>query len=269
LIRELVVKDSPLRRRLKGLRADKIMELAKHLGQCEFLNRENLIKLISIHCPERKRILIRYGCMLYYLSGALFKEAFPALHPGAAKLCMSRISESAESRIPDARSHETWMRIVEEWGISQSTLASLPLSEIMAIRRDSVGKEVRQTWRTLLENACNSHCSPDAISAFQRAAQKLIQLFEQEMTAQRLRQQRRKRMRTKIELGGWFTGLFSLGISGLAFALTLDPLISLAAAVPGGLLGRPVLDSLERGRGGTELVILAARLQGYASPRLK
>ena len=126
---------------------DMDVNLAKSISSHKFLNRETLGHLIQIHCPKRQKLLLKYGDIYYYLSGSLFKDAFPILHPEAATLCREEVSHVVHSNLPDrTQCRDIWHDVIDAWGVTYSAIHRLPLAEIVNIRRDSIGKRVRKTW---------------------------------------------------------------------------------------------------------------------------
>lgn len=259
LVKDLAERDSPLRKRIVGISKMAIGQLAESIASCKFLNREILLGLIRKHCPERERLLSRYGDIFYYLSGALFKDAFPIFHPEAAALCQEKISYAAYRSAANAGERgEIWREIVDSWGLTCAALRKLPLSEIANIRRDRLGIRVRRTWGTLLEKARHSVVREQNILEFQQAKDELIELFKRELDFQKKQYIRVQKIRGVLEVGSWVTG----GLAAVVgFFLTLNPISSAAAGILGFLAGKPVLDLAEKKLPKTELVILATKIK--------
>ncbi len=259
LVKDLTDKNSPLRKRMVGISKVDIEHLVKSVASCEFLDRETLRHLIRRHCPERERLLLKYGDIFYYLSGALFKDAFPVFHPEAALLCREKISHATSSIRPEVyKNGNIWHNIIDAWGVTCTALQRLPLSEIVNIRGDPLGIRIRQTWHTLLEQARNSQIKEQSILAFQQAKDELVTLFKREVDSQRKQYIRTQKTRGMLEVGSWTTGALS-AIVGLVG--TLNPIVAIAAGVLGFLAGKPILDQVEKKLPKTELVILATKIQ--------
>lgn len=252
-VRDLTEKNSPLRKRMVGVSNRAIESLSKNVASCKFLSRENLRALIRTYCPERERLLLRYGDIFYYLSGASFKDAFPLLHPNAASLCREKVSFAAQSTFP-TQEKELWREIINAWGVTSQALEKLPLTEIIKIRRDSLGRRLRKTWGTLLEEARRTSVKKESISNFEHVKNELVNLFRTEVLRQKKKYHRFIKIRTIVEIGSWVT-------SGLVtFCLTGNPVLSAAAGYLGLISGKPVLDAFEKTRK-TEMVVLATRIQ--------
>lgn len=259
IVKDLTDKDSPLRKRMVGISKVAIEQLATDIGSLKFLNRETLVGFVRRHCPKRERLLLRYGDIFYYLSGALFKDAFPVFHPEAAALCREKISHAVYYSGPNAyEKGEIWHDIIDTWGLTYTALQRLPLSEIANIRRDSLGVRLRQTWGTLMEQARHSQIKEQNTLAFQRAKDELIELFKRELNFQKKRYVRMQRIRGMLEVGSWVTG----GLSAVAgFLLTSNPIFSIIAGSAGFFAGKPILDVVGKSLPKTELVILATKIQ--------
>lgn len=259
IVKDLTDRNSPLRRRMMGISKVSIEQFAKDIASCEFLNREILTCLVHKHCPKRERLLLRYGDIFYYLSGAIFKNAFPILHPEAATLCREKISHAVYSSAPFAyEKTELWHNIIDTWGVTSTALQKLPLSEIANIRRDPLGVRLRQTWGTLMEQARHSQIREQNLLAFQQAKDELVELFKKEVEIQKKRYVRMQKIRGVLEIGSWVTGGLS---SGVGFFMTLDPCISIIAGGIGLFAGKPILDTFEKSLPKSELVILATKIQ--------
>lgn len=259
LVKDIADKKSPLRKRMIGISKVAIEQLAKDIASCKFLNRETLMWLVRRRCPERERLLLRYGDIFYYLSGALFKDAFPAFHSEAAVLCQEKISHAVYCSAPNAyEKHELWHNIIDAWGLTYTALQKLPLSEIVNIRHDPLGIRLRQTWSTLMKQARSSKLREQNLLAFQQAKDKLVELFKQEVEFQKKQYVRVQKVRGMLEVGSWVTGGLSAAVG---FFLTLNPFVSIATGLLGFLAGKPILDSTEKRLPKTELVILATKFQ--------
>jgi len=259
IVKDLTERDSPLRKRLIGVSKTAIEQLAKDIASCEFLNREILQQLVHKHCAYRERLLLRYGDIFYYLSGALFKDAFPVFHPEAAALCREKISQAllSPANTSDKR-NDIWHDIIDTWGLTYSALQKLPLSEIISIRNDKLGKRLRETWSVLMREAKYSKIKEQNLIAFLQSKDKLIELFKQELNSQKNRYTRVQKIRGMLEVGSWVTG----GLSAvIGFVTTMNPVAAIATGILGFLAGKPILDSIEKKLPKSELVILTTKIQ--------
>jgi len=264
LFRDTIVKDlkdnkSPLRKRMVCVANTAIENLAKDISSYDFLNRETLSQLINNHCPQRKKLLLRYGDIFYYLSGALYKDAFPVFHPEAAELCKEKVSYEVYSCHKDFnKQDDIWKDVINAWGITYDALKKLPLSEVVSIRKDSLGIQLRETWGSLMKQARSSQVNEKDIVAFQKAKGKLIELFKQEVITQKEQFHKLQKYRGMIEVGSWVTGVLSTVISSF---IGLPPVSSAASGVLGFLAGKPVLDFVEKKSPKAELIILSSKIQ--------
>lgn len=253
---DLRERDSPLRKRMVGISNTSIEHLSKSIASCEFLNREKLLFFVRTHCPERENLLLRYGDIFYYLSGALFKDAFPLLHPGAVTLCLEKVSYAASAT---HKNGEIWHDIIDTWGITCTALQRLPLSEIADIRRDPLGMRLRKTWGALLEKAQHAQVKKYDILAFQQAKERLLELFKKEVAFQRRQFIQASRAQRRLNVESLVTG----GLGTLAgFLLTSSPILSAAVGILSFITGKPLLEvAKKKMMKNNELIILATKIQ--------
>ncbi|UCG44115.1 MAG: hypothetical protein JSU73_05765 [candidate division WOR-3 bacterium] len=257
---DLARRDSPLRRRLVGVRTAVVDRLAGEIASREFLKREELTRIIRKHCPERERLLRRYGDVFYHMAGAVFKDAVPVLHPGAAALFRQKVADAVRSTAtPSGQQGELWRDILDAWGLTFASLQRLPLSEVVQIRHDSLGVKLRRTWGTLLRRAGFSKVVRQNIAEFDSARIDLIRLLHTEVGAQRRRYSTVQKVRSALEVGSWVTA--GLGYL-VGLCLTSDPVVSLVSGALGLAVGKPVLDGVGKRLPKTELVVVAARIVG-------
>jgi hypothetical protein len=203
-------------------------------------------------------LVLRYADMFYYLSGALFKNAFPVFHPEAAVLCRDKIELTTRLVAPDTRERGgIWQRIMDTWGLTYEALRRLPLSEIAEIRRDSLGMRLRRTWARIVQEARSHGAKEQSLFTFQETTDALARALEREVKLHSKRYAQAQKTRKVLEFGGWVTA--GLGFV-LAFFSPPSLVFSLPSAVVGLLVGRPVLDGLERHMAKAELVVLATRI---------
>lgn len=255
MVKDLKDKNSPLRKRLIGVSSEMIEYLAKEIAQCKLFHREKLQEFIRAYCPQGEKLLLRYGDIFYYISGALYKDAFPLFHQKAASLCLERVSYPLHTGNFNRRCEETWREITDVWGVTSYALQRLPLKEVMGIRKESLGRRVRETWGELLNEARQASIKDQTLGEFQQAKALLLDLLAKEVGCQKRRYKRFLKIRGIVEVASWAT-------SGLAtFFLTGDPFISAITGILGVLTGKPILDAIERKTPGTELVVLATKIQ--------
>lgn len=250
--------DSPLRRRLVGVSKKNIETLCERLREVDFLTRRDFMSLVKTYCPTRQRILCRYADVFYHLSGALEKEAYPLLHYNEALLCREKLSHET-FRVIGVKTAGLWQKILSSWQVTAATLRSTPLSQIREIRKDSLGKRVRNTWARVVENASMSSSIEETLNDHMEACTLLVQEFAKEVRLQREAYSRWRRQRSVLEVVAWATGGLAT-VLGMAVA---SPAVAIAGAGTGilGLVtGGPILDQMEKRLHGTELVLLAARI---------
>jgi hypothetical protein len=255
---------SPLRRRLVGLSNRRIEALCDSLRDTELLTRRAFVSLAKTTCPRHHRVLRRYADVFYHCSGALEKEAMPLLHHEEGLLCCESVSDEV-SQVLGVEPAELWQMILASWGLTASALSDLPMSELVQMRNDHLGKRVRKTFARVLDNARASRGVEDVMDKHLAACRALNEEFKREHGRQGKSYARRKRWRGAIDVTVWVTS----GLATVAGLLTRGPLTSMLGTVTGllGLVtGRLVLDHFEERLPGTELVLLAARLQGSAAP---
>jgi len=259
LVNDLTKRNSPLRKRMVGISKLAIEQLTEDIASCDFLNRETLMRLVRRYCPKRERLLLRYGDVFYYLSGALFKDAFPIFHPEAAALCREKISHTVDCFAPQVyKRRKLWHEIIDTWGLTYTALQELPLSEIVNIRRDPLGMRLRRTWGALTEQARRSQIKEQNLLAFQQAKDTLVELFKEEMKSQKKQYVRMQKIRGVLEVGSWVTG----GLSAVAgLFMPLGPFTSIATGILGFLAGKPILDSFKKRLPKAELVVLATKIR--------
>lgn len=262
MVNDLITKRSPLRKRMIGISSVAINDLASSIETCKYLTREKLRDLVHKHCPQRERLLLRYGDIFYYFSGAIFKDAFPVINPSAAPLCLEKVSYAAQVANATWQEKDIWYEILNAWGVTSKALQKMPLVEIANIRKDMIGMRVRQTFGKLLEEARRNDIKEQTITFFNNSRNQLLNLLTQEFVVQEERYIRRRKLRGAVEVLSWVTG----GLATLlGFLLTgnivMPTIIGAGSGLLGFLTGKPILDTVEKKIPGTELVIMATRIR--------
>jgi len=251
-------KNSPLRKRLKGIPNNALEGLTNDISECEFLTRENLWNLIKKHCPSRFRILSRYGDIFYYLSGAHHKDAYPVLHDEASGISREEISYEAKNTGCLDFDMDFWKVLINAWDISAVLLKDVPLELIASIRNDALGKRVRKKWKKLIDKASESSSLIEPLSEFAETTNKMTDLLMQEMSLQKHTYRTIRKGRKAIEGINWITS----GITTLAaFILSNNIQISSDCGVLSFMLGKKILDYAESKIPGIELTLLATRIK--------
>lgn len=257
-VRDLTTENSPLRKRLVGIRTSAITSLADEMASCEFLTREKLQHLIATHCPQRQTILSKYGDLYYYISGALFKDSAPLLHPQAAILCREKVSYEMSFGRQWQQVEEYWRTFLDLWQVSSLAISRLTLKDIICIRKDSIGLRVRKTWTKLTDEARQAASSLDTLEAFQKSRDELLNSLRREMSRQQERRALIKKARSRIEVASWVT----TGIGTLAGFFALPSFALAALGIVGLLVNKPLMDAVEKRIPSTELVLLSSRIRG-------
>jgi len=261
LANDLIERNSPLRKRLVGVPNSAIKELYKNIMGCESFDRYKFTELVRKYCPQRERILCRYRDLFYYLSGAIFKDAFPIFHPEATALCMEKVSHSSRTVGLIDSKHDVWHEILDTWGITLQTFSAITLRDILDIRKSELGKQVRQKWGKILEEARLSSLKEDSLYGFISKKEELLKILKNEIDRQKKRHQFFSKIRGNLEVLSWATGGLA---TFLGFCLTSDivvsSLIGWGAGILGFLAGKPILDTVEKKIPGTELVLLSTKI---------
>jgi len=257
LVSDLRRPQSQLRKRLVGLSRGDLDIFAAKIEQTEFLTRRKLVSLAQKYCPRRLNVIQRYADIFYHLSGAREKQAYPILYHREAELCRNKISDEI-SQLHKPTETDLWQEIISSWNLGNSLKAS-PLTLIREIREDSLGKRVRDTWRSVIQNATMQKPIDDTLCSHLNARKVLIQEFQKELNKQRRRFQDLRFWRSKLEITAWATGGLAT-ILGVAFSAPLVSAVGIATGVLGFLTGSMILDNVEKRIRGLELVLLSARI---------
>jgi hypothetical protein len=245
--------ESPLRRRLVGVPRQQVAALAADVEKEEVLDRSRLSAAAERHCPRRRSVVRKYGDILYHVSGAIEKAAFPALCPAEAELCQEKAAH--ETRLaPEGTS--LWQGVISALELAESTLKHLTLKEIAQIREERFCKAARVTWASLLQPAGGR---PENLREYVEMSRSLGLRLGEEIEKESGRSRRRKAVRSRIEASGWVIGIAGSIASGIVLGPSAAA-IGAAAGLVGFLTGKPILDHYEK-RPGTELVVLTARLR--------
>ncbi len=254
---DLMDAQSPLRRRLRGVSRQSVMNLASAVANCDFLTRERLFELARRHCPRRVPTVRRFGDLYYYMSGARYKDALPVLHDDATALCREAVRYEGTSAAPDHVPSEFWREIASAWGITSELLRSAPLDLIASLRRDSVGRRVRAKWKELIDLAAAGRSWVEPLATFNSCKSELVKLLHSEMNRQRDRLDSWNKGRHHIEGINWVTS----GGATVAGYLLGAECVGAASGVLSFMLGRRIIDYAESRLPRVELALLAARLE--------
>jgi len=163
---------------------------------------------------------MRYGDCLYYLSGARTKDAFPLMHSEAALLLQEQVSHTVKTAGLCPTEAELWRKFLDEWGVSPGLLARLPLLDVLQIRHDAVGENVRNTYGRLLNAASQGLPFADTVTQFEEAQRRLFKLLRAELRAQQDKHAQWDAAQGLIANTSWATG----GLSTIAsLAKTMKP----------------------------------------------
>ena len=257
MLADLRTPDSTLRKGLVGVSSSQVDALCGALTKEETLKRTRWQQLAVNLCPQRHRFLYKYGDALYHTSGALEKLSFPLMCGGEAVLARRKATSEVES-LQEHTDVELWEGILSAWHVARSALEQLSFDEIVQIRADTLGRNIRSTWRTILLPRQKRVRDRGFLNDMPEASRNLESSFAREFSRQKDRAGKRRRQRRRIEIGAWGLGIVATGV-GLAIARSLGAGVGVGAGIIGFLCGSPILDLVE-GRRGTELIVLSSRL---------
>ncbi len=258
VITDLKRSQSLLRKRLIGIPKKNIEALCAQLEDIKLLRRRDFVSLVRKYCPSRESILLKYSDIFYHLSGALGKEAYPLLPYNESLLCCEKVSDET-TQIREAPVTDLWREILSSWHLTASSLRSLSLSQIIDIRRDSLGKHVRDTWAQVIHRASESKHLDDALAKYLDASTTLTRELEREVQQQRLKHKRWDHQRKQIEVAVWATGGLGTAL-GIAAAGPVSSAVGLGAGILGFMTGNLILGEIEKRKRGIEFVLLSARI---------
>ena len=262
IIRDLENNRSPLRRRMVGISNKCIVEMVNLINNANKFTRGTLVSLAQRYCPSREKTVTQYGDCYYYLSGALFKDAFPLFHSNAGELCREIVNYSARTDSGADDNISFWHKIMDRWGVPPCILEELSLEDVLSLRHSMEGKKVRKTMHGLLLAAHNAIENGNQLQEFIKARDKFFELFKSEVESQ-------KNKKTKWGVGKGLlqiTSSASTGIGIIAGVATANPVVGFAVGVLSFLAGLPIAGALEKRLGKTELVILAQKIVKKAKP---
>lgn len=255
MVADLKDSSSPLRQHIRGVGKDQIMKLSDSIAGTENFTRGRLISLVNKYCQQRRNVITRYGDCFYYLSGALFKDAFPVMHVKAANLCRQKVSHAA-TREGHTVCLSLWHEIMDSWGLTTAILDRLSLAKICDIRKDPLGEKVRETWSRVVTTAREGIDFDSRLSTIEDLWKRLTELFEDEVIVQSKRRKQWSTGRKVLQIGSLVTG----GIGTVAGLVTCNP-VSFGIGVLSFLAGLSIPRSVERDFGSTELVLLADEIR--------
>jgi len=257
LLTHLEDSQSPLRRNLVAFPSKAVGAVVKQLSGVEDFTRGTLLNATSGLQARHRRTIMRYGDCYYYLSGALFKDAFPLMHARAASLLREQVLYARKRAASPPLPEEMWRAFMDEWGVLPDMLADLSLLTVLELRRESVGRAVRSTYRRLLVSARQGVATASAIFDFAEAQKRLLALLTSELVAQQRKHTKWESRQRWLSNASWVTS----GIGTMVgYALTEDPVYGAAIGLLSFMAGVP-LGKLESKLGNTELVLLANEIK--------
>jgi hypothetical protein len=152
LVKDLLDKDSVLRRKLIGVSIDSLQKLTWELGNTASLSRKVISDLAKKYLGQKAAILIKYGNILYYLWGAAHLESEPVLHYEAFTWGRDKILTSTKALV---RTDELppFQTTLDEFGISDHVLSKLTIPVMLELRKEEIAKRFRTKWHKLIEQA--------------------------------------------------------------------------------------------------------------------
>jgi hypothetical protein len=177
------------------------------------------------------------------------------LHSNAAVLLQDQIAYSANLSQIISEPERVWRAIMDEWSLSPSTIAVLPLKEVMRLRESSVGKKARCTFARLMDLARVGAVTTETAET---ARESLLSLLSEEIRRQKTAHRRWNAGGTVLSVAGWVT-------SGIGTACgKIAPDTSVALGILSFFAGAPIVGAVEKRIGSTEIILLADAIRRRA-----
>jgi len=256
LVKDLLDKDSVLRRKLIGVDIDSFQKLTWELGNTASLSRKLISDLAKRYLGRKEAILIKYANILYYLWGAAHLESEPALHYEPFTWGRDKIITSTKALV---RTDELplFQTTLDEFGISNEVLSKLTIPVILELRKEEIAKRFRAKWHRLIEQARISGKISDDLVELQNLEGKIMEVIREAVGEEKRKRKRLQEGKKWLSIGSFITSVITSFVNNPAIGLA-TLLIELSAI-------DPFLSALERKFGGTEISLLSTRLQDLAS----
>jgi len=256
LVKDLLNKDSVLRRKLIGVNIDSLQKLTWELGNTASLSRKVISDLAKRYLGQKGAILIKYANILYYLWGAAHLESEPVLHYEPFTWGRDKILTSTKALV---RTDELplFQTTLDEFGVSDQVLSKLTIPVILELRKEEIVERFRTKWHKLIEQARIGGKISDDLVELQNLECKIMEVIKEAVREEKKRKKRLREGKKWLSIGSFITSVITSFVTNPAIGLpTL--LIELSTI-------DPFLSALERKFGGTEISLLCSRLQNLVS----
>jgi len=256
LVKDLLNKDSVLRRKLLGVSTEPLQKLTWELGNTSSLSRKAIGNLAEKYLGRKKAVLIKYANIIYYLWGAAHLESEPVFHYELFTWGRDKILTSTRSlvRVDELPLFQT---ILDEFGVSEQVLSKLPISVILELRKEEIAKRFRTKWHNLIKKATRGHKIDTDLAELQDLEHKMMEVIREAVREERRKREIFRKGRRWLSIGLFITSVITSFVTNPAIGLTTF-LIKLATI-------DPFLAALERKLGGIEISLLCTRLQDLAA----
>jgi hypothetical protein len=256
LVKDLLDKDSVLRRKLVGVSIDSLQELTWELGSTVSLSRKVISNLAEKYLGRKKTVLVKYANILYYLWGAAHLDSEPVLHYEPFAWGRDKILTSTKTLVrPDE--FPLFQTTLDELGISNQVLEKLTLPVILELREEEIAKQFRTKWHKLIEQAKIGSKISHNLAELQKFEFEIVEMIREAVGEE-------KRKRKKFQEGKKWLSI-GLVVTSVITSFITNSAMGLAALFIELATIDPFLATLERKLGGMEISMLSTRLQDLAS----
>jgi len=256
LVKDLLDKESVLRRRLIGVSIDSLQRLIWELGNTSFLTRKLIAYLAEKYLGRKRVVLIKHANFLYYLWGAAHLESEPVLHPEAFEWGRDKLITSTR-RLVRTDELPLFRTTLREFGVSDLVLERLPISVIVELRKEETAIRFRNKWHRAIEEAKRSGRIEDDSTEVQNAEAKLFEMIMEAIGEEKKRRRWFREGKKWLSIGSFVTSVIT--------SFVTNPVLGFAALLLELSAIDPLLGALECKLGGTEISLLCTRLQDSAS----
>lgn len=253
LVNDLLSKDSPLRKKLIGIRKDLLAKLVWEIGNTTFLTREKISILSGRYLSNKKGVLERYADVMYYLSGAAHLESEPVIHPSAVNWCVEKFFNISNALKARSGEHEAFHSLLDKLTISTSVLDRLPVSELIRFREEDLAKRFRCKWHKIIEQAKRTGEIENETNSYHQMIINMFEELNKIISVEKKRKTYFEKTRKILMLSSIITSIFA--------AFTINPALGVGSLLIELASIDPFLTSIERKWGGMELTIFCSRLQ--------
>jgi len=252
IVKDLLDKNSVLRRKLIGVEIDSLQKLIWELGNTVLLSRKVITDLAEKYLGRKKMVLVKYANILYYLWGAAHLESEPVLHYEAFTWGREKIITTFKTLV---RTDELplFQIVLDEFGISDRILEKLTIPVILELRKEEIVKRFRTKWFKLIKQAKKDSKVSYDLTELQNLEFKMMDIIREVIGEEKRKRRKFQKARKWLSISSFITSVMTSFVTNPAIGLA-TLLIELATI-------DPFLAALERKLGGTEISLLATRLQ--------